>query len=1083
MLAMVWANRGDVSDQFDAAFGVAAEVARGVVDSALAEWNRVVTGYQGAAFDVQMTIAMNPTNPALSAFASNTVSDSNGVPISGTVTINMALDMEGNTQWFLDPTPDENSEFMGTLAHAYARSPTPGGPAAGMRDLRTLLVHELGHTMGVSSGSTLMYSNAAVTVTNTGITDNSVGSGGNSYWLFQGPSVNAVLTDFDISAIVTSSAGHAAMPVNGNPAINFNGQQYFTAVDTMQPTSLSIRRILLSEKVALMMQDMGYDVVMPELNGTFHSVLNQSAGLLTIQGGNDATRINNINQGPSSDTIVVRRVGNSIIVNVDVGVDVPGSGPGLTVNDQQDAFVSVFDVSDVQDIRIEGFGGNDQISLIGNFDFLNTLEVFGGLGDDTVDGEGLTGNQALIAFGGDGNDTLRGGLGDDKLHGERGNDTIEGNDGRDLLEGASGSDLIRGGKDNDRIVGGHLIPSLAHPLSDGSSDSLFGDEGEDIIIGDDGFFAPLLVRSTIGGNDIIRAGADDDLVFGGAGNDNIHGQGGDDVIAAGAGSDIVLGGWLLSDGQSFSDGADFINGEEGHDVIYGDNLDPSVSVYVSVLGGDDILWGGDGNDTILGQTGHDEIDGDDGNDFLHGGEGNDDLRGGDGNDVLTGDAGFDLIFGNSGKDELNGGADDDILVGGTGDDIMRGDSGNDDVNGEDGNDRIVGGFGDDKMSGGNGNDVMIGGLESLVADFGDDILDGGDGNDLILGDSGTTNPLQVSALLGGNDTIQGGPGNDKIYAMGGNDFVGGGSGNDQLDLGSGDDIANGDSGNDVLLGGLGNDVLAGSAGEDTLHGDSGNDWLIGGHFAATGTALTELDNDWIYGGTGDDILIGDSWSLETPLVEGEAGGNDSLIGGTGDDFLLGQAGNDSLRGSDGNDELDGGSGDDNLAGELGNDNLMGGRGNDILRGNDGEDQLSGGLGDDILMGGFGIDSMAGNEGRDLLIGGGDADRMNGNEDDDILIAGYVLFEGNDVALIQLMAEWTSVRSFKSRVANIRGQANPEFVNRLNANTYLKKGSTFQNDSAVDLLSGSTGMDWFLLDLAAPLPDDVLADLEADEEIN
>jgi len=134
LLALVWANRGDASDMFDAAFDSNAELARGVVDSALAEWNRVVTGYQGASFDTQMTIAMNPSNAALSAFASNTVTDANGVPISGNVTINMALDNMGNTQWYLDPTPDDHSEFMGPLVHAFARNPTPGGPADGMRD-------------------------------------------------------------------------------------------------------------------------------------------------------------------------------------------------------------------------------------------------------------------------------------------------------------------------------------------------------------------------------------------------------------------------------------------------------------------------------------------------------------------------------------------------------------------------------------------------------------------------------------------------------------------------------------------------------------------------------------------------------------------------------------------------------------------------------------------------------------------------------------------------------------------------------------------------------------------------------------
>ena len=125
MLALVWANRGDASDMFDAAFGASAEVARNVVDSALAEWNRVVTGYQGQDFETQMTIVMDPTNPATSASASDTQTDANGVPTSGLVTINMAGtpaigDTPASTVWYLDPTPDDHSEFM---ARSYTPSP------------------------------------------------------------------------------------------------------------------------------------------------------------------------------------------------------------------------------------------------------------------------------------------------------------------------------------------------------------------------------------------------------------------------------------------------------------------------------------------------------------------------------------------------------------------------------------------------------------------------------------------------------------------------------------------------------------------------------------------------------------------------------------------------------------------------------------------------------------------------------------------------------------------------------------------------------------------------------------------------
>jgi hypothetical protein len=41
--------------------------------------------------------------------------------------------------WFVDPTPSANEEFDAAL-HALA-----GGPADGRMDLRTVLLHELGH--------------------------------------------------------------------------------------------------------------------------------------------------------------------------------------------------------------------------------------------------------------------------------------------------------------------------------------------------------------------------------------------------------------------------------------------------------------------------------------------------------------------------------------------------------------------------------------------------------------------------------------------------------------------------------------------------------------------------------------------------------------------------------------------------------------------------------------------------------------------------------------------------------------------------------------------------------------------------
>src|SRR4029453_5785548 len=94
-------------------------------------------------------------------------------------------------------------------------------------------------------------------------------------------------------------------------------------------------------------------------------------------------------------------------------------------------------------------------------------------------------------------------------------------------------------------------------------------------------------------------------------------------------------------------------------------------------------------------------------------------------------------------------------------------------------------------------------------------------------------------------------------------------------------------------------------------------------------------------------------------------------------------------------------------------------------------------------------ALAGGDGRDLLIGGLDADTLDGGADDDILIAGTTAHDADDAALNQILAEWTSARSYQSRVKNIKGigAGNPEFANRLNGTVYLTKNG--QNATVFD----------------------------------
>ncbi|PSB10085.1 calcium-binding protein [Pleurocapsa sp. CCALA 161] len=127
-------------------------------------------------------------------------------------------------------------------------------------------------------------------------------------------------------------------------------------------------------------------------------------------------------------------------------------------------------------------------------------------GDEDVD---------VLAFAGDGNDSLNGGEGDDTFVGGLGDDSLFGNDDSDALYGGLGNDFLYGGDDEDLLYGGE-------------------------------------------GNDSITGGEDDDILYGDSGNDTLTGGEGEDRILGNAGDDTLTGG---------EDG-DFLYGGEGADLFY-----------------------------------------------------------------------------------------------------------------------------------------------------------------------------------------------------------------------------------------------------------------------------------------------------------------------------------------------------------------------------------------------------------------------------------------------------------------------------------------------------------------------------------
>ena len=119
---------------------------------------------------------------------------------------------------------------------------------------------------------------------------------------------------------------------------------------------------------------------------------------------------------------------------------------------------------------------------------------------------------------------------------------------------------------------------------------------------------------------------------------------------------------LLGDNQAnLLDGGadnDLIRGRKGADELYGNDGDDKLQGGR----GADLLDGGEGNDILLGGRGSDYLFGDAGDDLLRGGRGSDELEGGDGNDILRGGRGEDLLEGGLGDDMLFGGKGDDTLL-------------------------------------------------------------------------------------------------------------------------------------------------------------------------------------------------------------------------------------------------------------------------------------------------------------------------------------------------------------------------------------------------------------------------------------
>lgn len=414
------------------------------------------------------------------------------------------------------------------------------------------------------------------------------------------------------------------------------------------------------------------------------------------------------------------------------------------------------------------------------------------------------------------------------------------------------------------------------------------------------------------GDDVLDGGAKDDDLRGWGGNDTLYGNGRDDTLKGGDGDDTLYGG----------EGHDTLNGDKGNDTLNGGTGLNTLNGYM----GNDIYVYAGGEDTITDQYGTDKIVLPQGitlNELSFSRSGTYDLiiningnpmiqiLGQFGTSVVetiefSDGSTFDLTslnnltaYGTDGDDSLqgisSGGGHDDILIGLGGDDYLSGGNGNDTLDGGVGNDKLVGGAGDDTFIASPGFDQVNtagSGVDTLM------IPQQYGAADLSMYRKSQTDPDDLFIQIAGLGQIEivrqfGGYAVDSIVFENGDPTIDLNAMSGFLSVGTdGDDtvrgLSSGTARNDILEGRGGNDALYGYDGDDLYYGGDGDDTLYGSSQYGQKTQHGEAGNDTLYGGWDGDLLYGGS-------------GNDDLWGSNGDDYLLGGTGTDYLYGENGAD--------------------------------------------------------------------------------------------------------------------------------------------------------------------------------------
>jgi hypothetical protein len=632
-------------------------------------------------------------------------------------------------------------------------------------------------------------------------------------------------------------------------------------------------------------------------------------------------------------------------------------------------------------------------------------------GHSTVDASAST--TGMIIFGGEGDNTILGGLG---------NDIIFGGEGRVDYYDASGNLITRLGVDlNDQNV---LTPSgtanSSSPIDDvpyWQTESSFG--GTINVHSVD-----TNATSGLEGNNNITVGNGNDIIFGGDGSSNIIKVGnGNDVVFGDNGSVQISASGMVSLTSHSAPSGEIATNWSFTSLTMADK-GANTGDKIAVGNGANYVFGGDESDTIQVGNGTNYVFGDNGtidfsgvtvasaattatdstvgsNDTINVGNGTNYVFGGYESNAIKAGNGTNYIFGNNGTISFSNGvvvsaatsttassigSDDEITVGlgtnyvfgGNDDDeitvgVSATGSGTNYVFGNNGTINFNGGVvvsaetssvnsstgAGDTITVGNGINYVFGGYESdkITVGNGTNYVFGGDGT-VSFNSGAVVSAISANSPIGANDTINVGTGTNYVF---------GGSGTDIINVGisatvTGTNYVFGDTGTVNISGGA---VVSATGGQNLI---GSNDVITAGN--GTNYVFSGYKSDTIEAGNGTNYVFGslgavsfrDGVVVSVSTSDSPIGANDGITAGNGTNYIFGGSAANNITAGNGTNFVIGDNGEINFSGTtvLLAETIDSGLGSD--------DTIKAGNGTNYLLAGFKNNTITAGTGENVLLG-------------------------------------------------------------------------------------------------------------------